>query len=96
MAFKDQFMWEQVVFSIGKHFMAMGPVLCPAYLRLPPHPAHGVAAALVAAPPRSPLKIPQTFTETQNGKSLMLQSLTSGRLIVSLVIEAIGFRQIVN
>ena len=69
MAFKDQFMWEQVVFSIGKHFMAMGQVLCPAYLSLPPHPAHGVAAALVAVPPRRLLKIPQTFTEMQNGKS---------------------------
>ncbi len=50
MAFKDQFMWEQVVFSIGKHFMAMDLLLCLAYLLFPPHPTHGS---------RSPLKILQ-------------------------------------
>lgn len=74
-------MWVQVVFSTGKHFMATGRLLCPAYLRLPPphRHAHGVDAALVAAPPRSPLKIPQKYTEMQNVKSSMLQSLTSER-----------------
>ena len=83
MAFKDPFMWEQVVFSIGKHSMAMDLLLCLAYLRLLPHPAHGLASA----PPRSPLKILQRFTEMQNRKNLMLASLTSRRLIVSLVVK---------
>jgi hypothetical protein len=80
MAFKDQFMWEQAVFSIGKHFTAMGLLLCPAYLRIPPHLGHGVDAA----PPRSPPKIPQKYTELQNVTSSMLPSLTSGSLIVSI------------
>lgn len=68
MEFKGQFMWEQVVCSIDKHFTAMDLLQCPIYPRLP-HPAHGVAAAPVAAPLRSPLKIPQRFTETQNVKN---------------------------
>lgn len=91
MEFKDQFMWEQVASSTGKHFMAMGLLLYPAYQRPLPHPARGVDAALVAAPPRSPPKIPQKNTEMQNGKSLILLYLTSGRLIVSLLIKEFGF-----
>jgi hypothetical protein len=90
MAFKDQFMWEQAVFSIGKHSTAMGLFLRPAYLRLPPHPGHGVDAA----PPRSPPKIPQKYTEMQNVTSSMLPSLTSGRLIVCIFIKANVFKEI--
>lgn len=69
MAFKDQFMWEQVVFSIGKHSMAMALQICPIYQRLlhHHHHAHGVAVVPVAAPPRSPLKISQRFIETPRG-----------------------------
>lgn len=67
MAFKDQFMWVQVVFSIGKHFMAMDLLLCPAYPRLL-HVAHLAESAVAAAGPRRPQKICLKFTEIQKGK----------------------------
>lgn len=60
-------MWEQAVFSIDKHCMAMALQICPSYRRLlrhRRHHAHGVAAVPVAAPPRSPLRISQRFIET--------------------------------
>ena len=84
MVFKDQCMWGQVVVSIGKLFMAIALHPFLAYQNLP-HPAHGVAAVLVAARLRSPPKISLRFIETQNVKSLMQLYLTSGKLIVSLV-----------
>ena len=77
-------MWEQVVFSIGKHFMAMDLLRCPACPSLLPHLAHGVAAARVAARAKRLLKIRQSFTGMQNGKNLMLPYSTLGRLKVSL------------
>lgn len=87
MAFKVQYMWGQVVVSIGKPFMAMALIPCPAYPRLHHRPVHGAAAALVAAPLRSHLKICQRLTEIQNVRSLMLPYSTSGRLIVSLITQ---------
>ncbi|KAL4331909.1 hypothetical protein GQ457_07G029760 [Hibiscus cannabinus] len=77
---KGQFMWEQVVFSIGKHFMDMYHLQCPVFPSPLPHHAHGMAAARVAARPRSLLKIHQSFIKMQNGKNLMLPSSTLGRL----------------
>lgn len=67
MAFKDLFTWGQVVFSIGKHFMAMDLPLCPAYPRLL-HVAHRVESVVAAADPRSPPKISLRFIEIQKGK----------------------------
>lgn len=78
-------MWEQVVVSIGKHFMATALLLFQPYQNLP-RPAHGVAAALVAALlRRSPQKISLRLIEMQNARSLMQPYLTLGKLIVSLV-----------
>lgn len=60
-------MWEQVVFSIGKHYMATGLNLCQVYLSHR-HLVHGVAAVAVAAAPRSRLKISQRFIGNRKGK----------------------------
>ena len=68
MEFKDRSMWEQVVFSIDKHFTGMDLLLCPAYLKLLHHLAHRVESAVVAAGPRNPRKISQKFIEIQKGR----------------------------
>lgn len=56
MAFKDQFMWEQVVFSIDKHYMAMDLLLCQLYARILPLAVHVVGVVFLVAFRRSPLK----------------------------------------
>lgn len=92
MASRDQFMLVQVVFSIDRLFTATDLPLCLAYLRHPHRPALGVAAARAAVLPRRSQKIRPSFREMQKEKSLMLQSLTSGKLIVSLILVELGFR----
>ncbi|KAK3035044.1 hypothetical protein RJ639_034834 [Escallonia herrerae] len=100
MVFKDQFMWEQVVFSSGKHSMGTGLHLSGVYPRLL-HLVHGVAAVVVAAavPKKSP-KISQRFNVNQKGKTSMLLFSTLGRLRVnydeherSLLISQMSFEK---
>lgn len=81
MASKDLCMWELVACSTGRLSMAMGLRLYPAFLRLL-HLAHGVGAVAAVAL-RKVLRMNLKFTETQNGRTLMLRFLTSEKLIVS-------------
>lgn len=87
MVSKGQYMWGQVVASIGRHFMAIVLLLCLAYPSRRPHPVLGVAASLVAAPLRSQPKIYQRSTAMQKERSLMLLYSISGKLIVSLTFQ---------
>ena len=84
MAFKDRYMWGQVASSIGKRFTDTALLPCQAYQNRPHHPAHGVAAALVAAQPRNRPKIPRSSIEMQSVMSSTLPYSTSGKLTVSL------------
>lgn len=80
MGSRDQYTWVQVVFSIDRLFMATDLLHCLAYRRNHHHhPAPGVAAARAAVLPRRFQKIRLRFREMQKEKSLMLQSLTSGK-----------------
>jgi hypothetical protein len=72
MAFKDQCMWGLVVFSIGKHFMAIAHLLWS---------IHQCLHAVAAPPPKKC----HGFLEMEKGQNLMLQFIISGRLIVSTV-----------
>lgn len=67
MVYKDPFMWEQVVFSIGKLYTGMGLNLCRVYLNRP-HLVLGVGPVVVAADPRNRQKILQRFIGNQKGK----------------------------
>ena len=69
---KDQFMWELVVFSIGKHYMGTGHYLCQFYPSL-----HFVLhAAVVAVVPRKLQRIRMIFIETLGVKTSILPYLT--------------------
>lgn len=84
MASKGLFMWELVVFLIGKHSMVTDHHLCQLFQSLPfVHGAAAVAAAVGA--PRKFKKIRMTFIGNLDEKILMLLYLTYEKLTVSIL-----------
>lgn len=65
MEFKDQFMWELVVSSTGKHYMDMVHHLCLHFQRH--HFAHGVVPAAAVVVQRKLQKMRKKFTEIPRG-----------------------------